>query len=472
MRVAGIDTSTQSAKVVVMDAETGRVIRQAARAHPKGTTCPPEAWWDALLLAIDDVGGLADISALSVGGQQHGLVILDAAGRPLRDALLWNDTGSAQAAADLTHELGASAWAAATGLVAVASFTATKLRWVADHEPELAAKIAAICLPHDYVTWRILGTGDLADLATDRSDASGTMYFDPVSNEYRRDLLAHALRRSEADVAHIVLPRVLGPNQPAGTANGLSLPDVVVGPGAGDNAAAGLGMGVNPGEVWVSLGTSGVVTGISEEPWRDETGLIAGFADATGRYLPLQATLNGAPVLDAVAAFLGVDHQGLSELALAAESGAGGLTLMPLLAGERTPNLPLATGSLHGITMVNLTRENLARAAVEGLLALMGACIERLGEKMDVSRVYLTGGGSKSKAVQAIAPAILGCDVVMLAEGEHVAWGAARQACWTLTGELPAWSTEEVEVLRAEPAPEVQQRWNALLETASQPATG
>lgn len=463
MRVAGIDTSTQSVKIVVMEAETGEVVRQASRPHPKGTTCPPTAWWDAFELALQDVGGLDDVAALGVGGQQHGMVLLDADGNPLLDAPLWNDTASAQAAADLTAELGPAAWAEATGLVAVASFTATKLRWVADNRPELVDRIAAVCLPHDYLTWRILGTGDLQDLVTDRSDASGTMYVDPVRNEYRRDLFARALRRSEEDVAGIVLPRILGPSEQAGYARGIGLPRTIVSAGAGDNASAGLGMGVQPGEVWVSLGTSGVVTGISEEPWRDETGLIAGFADGTGHFLPLQATLNGAPVLDATAAFLGVDHVGLSELALAAEPGAGGLTLLPLFAGERTPNLPDAMGSLHGITGANLTRENMARAAVEGLLCLMGACIERLGAKMDVSRVYLTGGGSKSLAVRQIAPAVLGRDVVMLEDGEHVAWGAARQAQWALTGELPSWSARETEVLRAEPMPHIQQRWDALL---------
>lgn len=469
MRVAGIDSSTQSVKVVVLEGATGEVVRHASRPHPPGTTCPPDAWWEALLGAIDELGGLDDVAALSVGGQQHGLVILDEAGQPLRDAMLWNDTSSAQAASDLTDELGAETWAEAVGLVAVASFTATKLRWVADNEPDIARKIAAICLPHDFLTWKILGTGRLEDLVTDRSDASGTMYFDPVSNTYRRDLVAHALRRTEADIAHIVLPRVLEPDEAGGRAQGLGLPDVVVGPGAGDNAAAGLGMGVDPGEVWVSLGTSGVVTGISEEPWRDTSGLIAGFADATGRYLPLQATLNGAPVLDAFARFLGVDHEGLSDLALAVEPGAGGLTLLPLLAGERTPNLPDATGSLHGITATNLTRENMARAAVEGLLCLMGACINRLDTRMDVSRIHLTGGGSRSRAVREIAPAVLGRDVLLPQEGEHVAWGAARQAHWTLTGHLPQWSIATVETLRAEPTLQVQERWDALMAQVAQP---
>lgn len=470
MLVAGIDSSTQSVKVVVMDARTGEVARSASRPHPQGTSCPPQAWWDALLLAVDDAGGLADVEALSVAGQQHGLVLLDEDGQPLRDALLWNDTRSAAAASALVDELGAATWIEATGLLPVASFTATKLRWVADNEPDVASRIAAVCLPHDYLTWRILGTGDLDDLVTDRSDASGTLWFSAATNSYRGDLLAHALRRDEASCEDLILPRVLAPDEQAGRAKGLGLDHVVVGPGAGDNAAAGLGLGAGTGDVWISLGTSGVVTGISPTAWTDPTGLVAGFADATGRHLPLMCTLNGAQVLDRTAALLGVNHDELSRLALAAEPGAGGIVALPLLAGERTPNLPDATGSLHGLTGSNMTRENLARAAVEGLLCLLGWSLSHLAEGMPVERVMLTGGGARSEAVQRVAPMVLGHDISIPAEGEHVAWGAARQAAWAATGELPDWRTEVVATRTAAPAPWIQERWNEVLAGITDPA--
>lgn len=462
MRVAGIDSSTQSTKVVVIDASTGEVLRNAARPHPAGTSCPPQLWWDALLRAIDDIDGLDDVSALSVAGQQHAMVLLDDQGQPLRDALLWNDTRSAEAATELKQELGVTGWVEATGLSPVASFTATKLRWVADHEPELVKQIAAICLPHDYLSWRILGTNDLADLTTDRSDASGTMYFDPESNQYRIDLLAQALRIDQSHAESIQLPRVLGPHQTVGQARGLGL-NAIVAPGAGDNAAAGLGLGAGTGDVWISLGTSGVVAGISATAWHDTDGLVAGFADATGQYLPLLCTLNGAPVLDRTAAMLGVDHERLANLALDAVPGAGGLVLLPLFSGERTPNLPDATGSLTGITGENLTPENLARAAVEGLLCLMGYCLARLATGMPIERVMLTGGGARSKAIQTLAPAILGYPVELPPEGEHVAWGAARQAAWAATGELPVWHNTSQLLPSTGAQAWLQQRWNQQL---------
>ena len=194
--VAGIDSSTQSCKVIVVDGETGRIVREGRAAHPGGTEVAPSAWWDALEEAVRQVD-LNEVDAVAVAGQQHGMVCLDADGEVVRDALLWNDTRSAAAAEELVAEFGegnraagARWWADAVGSVPVASYTVTKLRWLADDEPENAARVAAVALPHDWLTWKILGTGRLEDLVTDRSDASGTGYFDPVTNEYRRDILA------------------------------------------------------------------------------------------------------------------------------------------------------------------------------------------------------------------------------------------------------------------------------------------
>ena len=349
-----MDSSTQSCTVVVRDAGSGALVRRGTAPHPAGTEVDPAAWWDALQAAIADAGGLDDVAAIAVGGQQHGMVCLDADGRVVRPALLWNDTRSAAAADALVAELGAQAWADATGSVPVASFTVTKLRWLAEHEPANAAATAAVCLPHDWLTWRLRGTGALDDLTTDRSDASGTGYFSGVTNEYRHDLLEGALGR-----AGVVLPRVLGP---------ATAPAPGLGPGAGDNAAAALGLGAHPGDVVVSLGTSGVVSAVSPTPTADPTGTIAGFASATGEHLPLVCTLNAARVLDATAALLRVDHDELARLALAAPPGADGLVLVPYLEGERTPNRPDSTGALHGLTLATTTPQHLARAAVEGLL--------------------------------------------------------------------------------------------------------
>src|SRR3954467_10951896 len=193
--VAGVDSSTQSCKVLVCDADSGETVRSGTAPHPDGTEVDPALWWAALQTAIEQAGGLDDVAAISVGAQQHGMVCLDEAGAVVRPALLWHDTRSAQAAADLVTELGAPAWAEATGSVPVASFTVTKLRWLAEHEPQAAARTAAVGLPHDWLTWRLSGDAALDTLTTDRSDASGTGYWSPREERYRPDLLERAFGR-------------------------------------------------------------------------------------------------------------------------------------------------------------------------------------------------------------------------------------------------------------------------------------
>lgn len=458
--VAGVDTSTQSCKVLVVDADTGTVVRSGSARHPDGTECPPDAWWAAFEQAAGQAGGLDDVAAVSVGGQQHGMVALDASGEVIRPALLWNDTRSAVAAEELVADLGGPApWADAVGSVPVASLTVTKLRWLAEHEPGHAEQVAAICLPHDWLTWRIQGSGRLEDLVTDRSDASGTGYFDAVSNTYRRDLLDLAMRR---DASNVLLPRVLAPAE----AGGVTPSAALLGPGCGDNAGAALGLGLVPGDCSLSLGTSGVVAAASATPVADSSGNVNGFADATGGFLQLAVTLNAAQVLDAFQRLLGVDPSGLSRLALAAEPGAGGLVLLPLLNGERTPNLPDATGTLRGITLANATPQNMARAAVEGVLCHVAhavGVVRALGTRVD--RVSLVGGAARSEAVRALAPGILGVDVVVPPEAEYVALGAARQAAWVLAGtdRCPDWPLAGSLELVGDDEPWLRERYSEAL---------
>jgi xylulokinase len=451
--VAGIDSSTQSCKVVVVDPETGSVVREGRAAHPDGTEVAPDAWERALSTASEAAGGLEDVAAISVGGQQHGMVCLDEQGSVVRDALLWNDTRSAPAAADLTRELGGpQVWADAVGLVPVASFTVTKLRWLADAEPENAARTEAVCLPHDWLTWRLSGAAGHDRLRTDRGDASGTGYWSAATGEYRPDLLRMALGHDA------VVPRVLGPHEPAGETSSGTL----LGPGSGDNAASALGLAATEGDVVVSIGTSGVVTAVSAVPAADPTGTVAGFADATGRYLPLIATLNAARVLDAAARILGVDHATLSDLALAAPPGAGGLVLVPYLEGERTPDRPTATGSLHGLTLTSAEPAYLARAAVEGLLCGLADGLDALeSQGARPSRILLVGGGAASEAVRRIAPQVLGRPVTVPPAGEYVALGAARQAAWVLADspEPPEWSLGEAASYEADPLPAIRDRY-------------
>jgi xylulokinase len=450
--VAGVDSSTQSCKIVIRDAETGRLVRQGRAAHPDGTEVDPVAWWSALQEAIDSAGGLEDVAALSVGGQQHGMVCLDEAGEVVRPALLWNDTRSAQAAADLTAELGAEKWADEVGLVPVASFTITKLRWLAEHEPANADRVAAVCLPHDWLTWKLSGSTSIRDLVTDRSDASGTGYFDPRTNSYRRDLLTLAFGRD------LLLPRVAAPSEAIAGKGSL-----VFGPGGGDNAAAGFGVDAGDDAV-VSLGTSGTVFARSTQMAIDPTGIVAGFADMSGAFLPLVCTLNAARVLDAAARMLGVDLPTLSELALQAEPGAQGLILVPYLEGERTPNLPDATGAVHGLTLASSTRENLARAAVEGMLLGQAAGLDALAAQgCSVSGVRIVGGAAQSEAVRRIAPTVFGVPVEVPPPGEYVADGAARQAAWVLAGgaQAPSWKAglEDVDRYETPLTPGLRERY-------------
>lgn len=465
--VAGVDSSTQSCKIVIRDAETGALIREGSGPHPDGTEVHPDAWWDALQHAISEAGGLADVDAISVGGQQHGMICLDATGAVVRPALLWNDTRSASAANTLIDEAGGGGvdgigtryWAKRTGTVPVASITATKLRWLAENEPENAARTAAVCLPHDWLSWRLAGYGPgsgadgLAALRTDRSDASGTGYWSPTSGSYLPEVL-------ERTLGHVpVLPRVLGPlesehRSPAGA---------LIGPGAGDNAGAALGVNAKVGDVVVSVGTSGTVFAVSSNPTADTSGLVAGFADATGHFLPLACTLNASRVLEATARVLSVGLYELSRLALSVPAGAGGLSLIPYFEGERTPNLPDATGTLHGMTLDNFTPGNLARAAVEGVACSLADGLKALTDLgVQAERIILIGGGARSEALQQAAAAVFGLPISVPEPSEFVADGMARQAAGVLLGSLPGWTAGHVQTVTANPTPEVLERYRSV----------
>ena len=468
--VAGIDTSTQSCKVLIADADSGATVRLTKAPHPDGTQVHPDAWWQALQLATTQLG---DVAAISVGGQQHGMVCLDAHGEVVRPALLWNDTRSAEAAEALIRELGdgdralgAQRWAEAGGSVLVASLTVTKLRWLYDAEPQNAARVAAVCLPHDWLSWRLAGhgpasqggDGDITALFTDRSDASGTGYWSPATGEYRRDLLKLAFGRDD-----IVLPTVLGPAESASQTPG----GIPIGAGAGDNAAAALGLGLASGGVSISLGTSGVVSAICPTPVVDPSGLVNGFADATGAFLPLACTLNASRILDAATHLLGVGYDQVASLAMSAQPGADGLTLVPYFEGERTPNKPHATASLHGMTLANTTPANIARAFVEALLCCQADGLDAMvALGVNPERIFLIGGGAKSPAVRALAPSVFGHDIVVPPDGEYVARGAARQAAWVLSGAStpPSWPIEDAQTFVGQYEPVVREQYAVVRE--------
>lgn len=454
--VAGVDSSTQSVKVVIREADTGTLIREGRASHPDGTEVDPQKWWDALNLAIGEAGGLDDVAAISVGGQQHGMVALDEKGEVIRPALLWNDTRSAGTAADLNAEVGGNqAIADATGSVLVASFTASKVRWLADNEPELASRVAAVALPHDWLSWKLQGAKNFEQLFTDRSDASGTGYFDPTTSTYRRDIFARAIKSDR----EIYLPRIVASTEFGGETTG----GVKIGAGAGDNAGAAFGVQAVAGDVVVSLGTSGTAFSVSTTPTHDGSGEVAGFADVTGNFLPLVCTLNAARILDAAAQILGVDFDRLSDLALSAPAGANGLTLLPYFEGERTPNRPDATGVFSGMNLSNSNPENIARAMIEGMLSGLADAVQSLTNLgVSVNRIFLVGGAAKNPAVGQIASSLFGREVVIPPAGEYVANGAARQAAWALKGEIPQWDLGKVHHVQSQPTPHVLEKYRTL----------
>ena len=423
--VVGVDSSTSACKVEVRDADSGELVATGRSPHPP-TTPPrseqdPRDWWAAFEAACGEAGvgdgSLGQPAAIAVAGQQHGLVVLGTGGQVLRPAKLWNDTESAPDADALVAELGRETWARSCGSVPVASFTITKLRWLRRCEPEVFARVARVLLPHDWMTSRLTGRA-----TTDRGDASGTGWWSPHDEGYRHDLLALV----DGEVAwDDVLPEVLGPSDPAGEWEGS-----VVGPGTGDNMAAALGLGVRPGDLVLSLGTSGTAFSVSDRPTSDPTGRVAGFADATGRFLPLVCTLNATKVTDAVARLLGVDAAGFDAMAAAAPGGAGGVVLVPHLDGERTPNRPGATGSFVGLRS-DVTREQFARAAVEGVVCNLLAGADELipwEPRVATGRVILVGGGARSSAYRQVVADLTGRSVLVPDVGEPVARGAALQA--------------------------------------------
>ena len=454
--VAGIDSSTQSVKVVIRNLVTGELVREGRASHPDGSEVDPQAWWDALQSAIKSAGGIDDVAAISICAQQHGMVALDAAGEVIRPALLWNDTRSAKEASDLNREVGGDeAISRAVGSVLVASFTASKVRWMADHEPENAKRVAAVALPHDWLTWKLSGSKNISDLTTDRGDASGTGYFDATTDKYREDIFAMALRSDQK----IIFPKVIKPGEVAARTPS----EIPIAAGTGDNAAAALGVGAETGDVVVSLGTSGTAFAVSKTPTFDKSGEVAGFADSTGNFLPLVCTLNAARILDAATELLGVSHDELGSLALKSTAGANGLNLLPYFEGERTPNRPDATGVLTGLNLANSNPSDFARAYIEGMLCGLADAVnslEKLG--VEVKRVLLIGGAAKNKAVGTIASSLFARPVLIPEPGEYVANGAAKQAAWIASGSLPNWKMGEVENISATPTPEVLTSYRKL----------
>lgn len=448
--VLGVDSSTQATKVLLVDLADGTVLGTGRAPHTVtgadgARESDPEEWWTALVAATREAlaagGDGIEVAGIAVGGQQHGLVTLDGAGRPVRPAMLWNDTRSAGDAAALTEALGGpAAWAAGAGTVPVASVTATKWSWLRRNEPGSAKATAAIRLPHDFLTERLSGAG-----VTDRGDASGTGWWSTATESYDPEVLG--LPALELDAA--LLPTVLGPAETAGRVRAAALDelglsgDVVVGPGTGDNMAAALGLGASAGQPVMSLGTSGTVYAVSAARPADPSGIVAGFADAAGGFLPLACTLNCTLAVDRVAALFGLDRQAVRP--------GGEVVLLPYLDGERTPNLPTAAGTLTGLRH-DTTPGQILRAAYEGaaysLLAALDGIGTATGEPIPAGEpILLIGGGAQGAAWRDTIRRLSGRPLVVPELQELVAFGAAVQAAAVATGDDPVavarrWDTQ------------------------------
>lgn len=443
--VVGVDSSTQSTKALAVDVDSGAVVGQGRAPHSvstgDGRESDPEQWWSALTEAVGQTGYADRALAISVGGQQHGLVTLDADGQPVRPALLWNDVRSAPQAAALVASLGAEAWARRVGSVPLASFTITKWAWLRENEPAAAERTAAVRLPHDYLTERLSGAA-----VTDRGDVSGTGWWSPQG--YDKDLL------DLVGLDPAKLPDVLEPGQPAGTVRlGSPLREgALVASGTGDNMAAALGLGLTPGVPVLSLGTSGTVYTVARSRPTDASGVVAGFADALGGWLPLACTLNCTLAVDRVAALLG---RGRDQV----EPG-GSAVVFPFLDGERTPSLPYASGLFYGLRH-ETTEGQILQAAYNGAAYALHAALDDVlrhgGETLpDDAPILLIGGGAQGDAWRDTVRRLSGRPVLVPAAQEIVALGAAAQAAGLVTGESAdavarRWKTAEGVLL--EPLP-------------------
>lgn len=472
--VAGVDSSTKSTKVVIVDVDDGHVVASASARHP-ATTPPlseqnPLSWWRALEKAWKACGPLTDsVAAIAIAGQQHGLVALDGEGDPVHAAKLWNDSESAPQTRALTDLLGPDEWARRCGSVLTPSFTITKLAWLRENHPDEFAAIRRVLLPHEWLTWQLLGRPNIA--VGDRGDASGTGWWSPTTGGVDEGLLSLVGGEPEW------LPTILGPSEIAGSAKFLR-PGAVVGPGTGDNMGAALALGLTPADIAISLGTSGTVFASSLYPTQDVEGEVAGFADAAGRNLPLVCTLNATKVTDWAVNLAGGHSTDLDRIGESSVPGANGVTLVPYLDGERTPLLPSASGTLFGIRTTT-TGADIVRASVEGVINGLLAGVDALARcGVDTSgRVLAVGGGARSALYRQVLADLSNRRVITLDPAiDRVAVGAAAQAAAVLTGAGPdsigaAWASADPVVVTTDPAisaaqaTELRDRYRSLVKS-------
>ncbi len=435
----GIDSGTQSVKAVVLDLDTRKVVAEARAPHTLIDGLPvghmeqhPQDWTAAMDTVIITVVAQIDASrvrGIGVSGQQHGFVPLDEAGNVIRPAKLWCDTSTTAECALITKKLGGpKAAIRKTGNLILPGFTAPKILWLKRHEPAHYKRLRHVLLPHDYLNFHLTG-----NYSMEFGDASGTALMDVRTRTWSKDMI----RAIDPQLAGW-LPSISESHMAAGTLRaelaakyGLS-PQVVVSAGGGDNMMGAIGTGnVTPGVVTASFGTSGTIYAHAAKPVIDPAGEIAAFCSSTGGWLPLLCTMNVTAVTEQVRALFGQDHAALNAAVAAAPAGAGGLVLLPYLAGERTPNVPAGSGVLLGLTNQNFTAGHMARAAMEGVTLGMNYGLRRLATLgVKAKEIRVTGGGAKSAVWRQLMADVFGVPVVAMVEDEGAALGGALQAAW------------------------------------------
>jgi xylulokinase len=439
--VLGIDSGTQSTKVLVVDARSGKVVGQAAQAYGLIPNLPPGAkeqhphtWRDATARAIkaalrQSKASSSEVAAIGVSGQQHGFVPLDKTGKVIRPAKLWCDTSTAAECDEITAALGGTKAAIRQlGNAVLPGFTASKILWLKRREPQNFARLATVLLPHDYLNFWLTGQKTM-----EFGDASGTALLDVKKRQWS-DAVINSIDINLKDM----LPPLHGSDQPAGslqpsTAKALGLNEkVLVSAGGGDNMMGAIGTGnTHAGVVTASFGTSGTIYACSEKPVIDPQGEIAAFCDSTNRWLPLLCTMNVTVATEMVRADFGWTHEQFAAKAARVPAGSGGLLLLPYFEGERTPNVPNGTGVWFGANQKTFNAGYFARAAMEGVTMGMNYGLRRLRQLgVEPTQIRVTGGGAKSRVWRQIMADIFDAEVVTIKVAEGAAYGAALQALW------------------------------------------
>lgn len=436
----GIDSGTQGCKVVVFSRNLGSVLAECSTPHTLlenergGREQDPAIWVSALESALTKVLSTVDtrsVRAISVSGQQHGFVPLDREGKVIRPAKLWCDTETVAQCQTITSSLGGEdATIATIGNAVAAGFTASKILWLKEHEPENYQRLSTILLPHDYLNYWLSG-----DFWAEHGDGSGTAFYDIRNRQWS----AAALKAIDQNNNLMdMLPPLREAGQPCGTlrpelADRWGLPKgVLIASGGGDNMMGAIGTGnVHEGVITASLGTSGTIYGYSTTPVIDPKGELAAFCSSSGGWLPLVCTMNVTVATELVRQMFNLSLDQFNAAIATATPGSNGILLLPFFNGERTPALPNGTATLHGMTTTNFTKANICRATMEGVtlgLRYGAEVLERNG--MEPQEIRLIGGGAKSRVWRQMVADIFGRPVVSPMTTEAGALGAALQAMW------------------------------------------